>query len=33
VIRTLREAEAVATRLQKQRPASTATIEQLDGTR
>jgi membrane dipeptidase len=33
LIRTLREAEAAATRLQKQRPASTATIEELDGRR
>jgi membrane dipeptidase len=33
LIRTMREAEAVATRLQKTRPPSVATIEQLDGKR
>jgi membrane dipeptidase len=33
VIRVLGEAEAVAERLRKERPASTATIEELDGTR
>ncbi|MBK7350675.1 MAG: dipeptidase [Gemmatimonadetes bacterium] len=31
VIRALRQAEQVAARLRKERPASTATIEQLDG--
>jgi membrane dipeptidase len=33
LIRTMREAEAVATRLQKTTPPSVATIEQLDGKR
>jgi membrane dipeptidase len=33
LLRVLREAERVAARLQRERPASTATIEQLDGTR
>ena len=33
VIRVLRDAETVSRRLQKARPASTATIEQLDGTK
>ncbi|HMV32560.1 MAG TPA: membrane dipeptidase, partial [Gemmatimonadales bacterium] len=31
VIRALRQAERVAARLRQERPASTATIEQLDG--
>jgi membrane dipeptidase len=31
VLRVMREAEAVARRLQRERPASTATIEALDG--
>ena len=31
IIRAMRQAEAVAKRLQAARPASTATIEQLDG--
>jgi membrane dipeptidase len=31
VLRAMREAEAVARRLQRERPPSTATIEQLDG--
>jgi membrane dipeptidase len=33
ILRVLRKAEAVAARLQKARPASTATIEELDGPR
>jgi membrane dipeptidase len=33
VLRALRQAEAVAKRLQRERPPSTRTIEQLDGTR
>ena len=33
VLRALRKAEEVATRLRKERPASTATIEELDGPR
>jgi len=32
LLRVIREAEAVAQRLQRQRPPSTATIEELDGT-
>jgi membrane dipeptidase len=31
VLRVMREAEATARRLQKRRPPSTATIDQLDG--
>jgi membrane dipeptidase len=33
ILRVMHEAEAVASRLQKTRPASTATIEELDGPR
>ena len=33
ILRVLRQAEEVASRLQKTRPASTATIEELDGPR
>lgn len=33
ILRAMRQAEAVAKRLQASRPASTATIEQLDGAR
>jgi membrane dipeptidase len=33
ILRAMRQAEAVAKRLQASRPASTATIEQLDGLR
>ena len=33
ILRVLRKAEEVATRLQKARPASNATIEELDGPR
>ncbi|HEU5040412.1 MAG TPA: hypothetical protein VFT84_06310, partial [Gemmatimonadales bacterium] len=33
LLRVLRQAEAVARRLQKERPPSTRTIEELDGAR